>query len=341
MNTIYPYLYTRGAFLKKKLLRKEDYERLLKMELAEIVKFLQESDYKGAIDELALSLKGVDLVEAALNASLADFFRKIRDFADMGSRFILDTYLERWDVHNAKTILRALFSKTPVEMVNNLLIPAGSRSKEYFLELLKSGSIEEAIKRLDFVDEKTREQAASAFSSGKSLLQVETILDQYYYTQMFRKGKRMGAEHFLFKRFLTDEIMITNLKTIMRMRNEGIDPAEVRKYLIQKEGKEDAGLSPVLSATSMETMLSEAQKGPYGKFVSGIAGMALFDVEVASERYLAQKYASSSYMNPLSIAPLLTIMFIKASEVQNIKALVKAKQLGLEQEFIEKVVARW
>ncbi len=337
MNTIYPYLYTRGAFLKKKLFQKQDYEKMLKMDLFETIKFLEESEYKKAIDQLALSMKGVDLIEAALNKSLADFFRHIRRMSDMQSKFILDTYLERWDVYNAKTILRAIFSKTSVEKMQLLLIPAGRHGKDYFLELMKIGTVEEIIKRMDFMSEKTREQAALAFAGGKSLLQVETILDQHYYTNMFRKGRRMGAEHFLFKRYLGDEIMILNLKTIMRMRSEGVDPAEVKKYLIQKGDGEDAHLSTMLSAPSIEGMLMEAQKGKYGRFLSGISGMTLFEMELACDRYLIEKYASSS-MNPLSIAPLLTIMFIKAAEVQNIKGLVKARQLGFEQEFIENKV---
>ncbi|MBS3111573.1 V-type ATPase subunit [Candidatus Woesearchaeota archaeon] len=335
MNTIYPYLYTRGAFLKKKLLQGQDYERLLKMELPEIIKFLGETDYRKAIDELALSLSGVDLMEAALNRGLADFFRRIRGFADMQSRFILDTYLERWDVANAKTVLRIMFSDADREKAGLLLIPAGRHPAEYFLGLLKLPSIEDALRRMEFIDGKAREEAVSAYAGGKSLLRVETILDRQYYAAMFRQGKRMGAEHMMFKRFLGDEIAIINLKTVMRMRSEGIEPAEIRKYLIQKAGEDDAQLAGMLSAPGIEGMVTEARKGGYGKFLSSIGGATLLEAELACDRYLIGKYASSAYMNPLSIAPLLTIMFIKAAEVGNIKALVKAKQLGMGQEFIE------
>ena len=69
--------------MKSKLLQEEDYQKLLKMKLPEIIKFLEETEYKKSIDELALSLRGLDLIEAALNKSLAEFFNKIRQMADM------------------------------------------------------------------------------------------------------------------------------------------------------------------------------------------------------------------------------------------------------------------
>ena len=339
MSGIYPYLYTRGAFMKKRLLRQSDYHKLLKMDLPEIIKYLEESDYKKAIDELALELKGIDLIEAALNRSLGEFFRKIRQMADMKSKAILDVYLRRWDIHNAKTAMRTVFSNVPVEKMGHLLVVAGAYPKEFFIELAKQGSVEEIIKRLSFVDEKTREALALAYGSSKALLQVESMLDQMYYHRMFRHGKRLGAEAALFKRFLADEVAIINLKTVLRLRAEHVEPAEIRKYLIMQEGKQDAELMAVLNAPS-ESIIPEAQKTRFGVFLGGAATGV--DVEIAAERHLVETYASSAYMNPMSITPLLTIMFIKAAEVANLKGLVKAKQLGMAQEFIEqKVVVQW
>ena len=325
--------------MKKKLLRQEDYQKLLKMELPEIIKFLQESDYKKAIDELALSLKGVDLIEAALNKGLADFFRKLRQMSDMRTREILDIYLERWDIHNAKTVMRSFFSATPAEKMKHYLVPAGAMKEEFYLQLAKTNSIEEIIKRLSFANEKIREQMIAAYGSSKSLLQAESILDQYYYDKMFRSSKRLGADAAIFKRFLGDEIALLNLKTILRLRSENIDSAEIRKYLIMPQGHQDAEIMGVLNASS-ENLLSEVQKTRYGKHLSGSENSV--DVEMAAEKFLVQKYASTAYMNPLSVTPLLTIMFIKAAEVSNLKRLIKAKQLGLPQDFIEKtVILQW
>ncbi len=339
MSGIYPYLYTRGAFMKKKLLRSQEYHKLLKMDLAEITKFLEESEYKREIDELALGLKGVDLIEASLNKSLGRFLHKIRQMADRESREILDIYLERWDVHNAKTALRAVFSKTSMENVQHLFVPAGACAHQAYLEMAKCTGVEEALKKIPFIDEGMKERLGSAYGTSKSLLEVESMLDQWYYDKVLLKGKRLSSKVPMFKKFLSDEIAALNLKTALRLRMEHIDPNEIRKYLIMLEGKQDNELMAILNAQE-DNLIAEAQKTRYGKFLSG--AVTSVDVEIATERYLIEQYASSIYMNPFSIAPLLTIMFIKSAEVANLKGLVKAKQLGMNQEFIEqKVVALW
>jgi V/A-type H+/Na+-transporting ATPase subunit C len=339
MSSIHPYLYTRGAFMKKKLLTGQDYQKLLKMDVMEITKFLEESEYKKEIDELALGLKGVDLIEAALNKNLGRFFQKIRQISDMQSKGILDIYLERWDVHNAKTAMRAVFSKMPTEKMSHLLVPAGAYPQETYIDLAKSASVEDAIKKIPFIDEEMKEKLSGSYGQTKSLLAIESMLDQWHYDKVHRLGKRLGSDASLFKRFLSDEISMLNLKMILRLRMENVDQTEVKKYLIMQEGKQDGELLAILNAPQ-ESIVSEAAKTKYGKFLAGASGGV--DVEIAADRYLVLKYASTLYMNPHSITPLLTIMFIKSAEVNNLKGLVKAKQLGMDQGFIEdKVVALW
>ena len=42
----YPYTYARVSVMKGNLLKKEEYQKLLKMSLNEIISFLQNSEYK-------------------------------------------------------------------------------------------------------------------------------------------------------------------------------------------------------------------------------------------------------------------------------------------------------
>lgn len=338
MSESYPYLYARGAYMKKRLLKKEDYQRLLKMELNELVKSLGEGAYKQAIDEMALKLKGVDLIEAALNKSLADFFTHIRRMADLESRLVVDLYLERWDVYNAKTALRAAFSGYDKAKVEHLLIPAGKHDAKFFLDLLSLKTVEEMIAKLDFVPEKARDEMAAAFKKDRSLLGVENILDQHYYTRTLRLGKRLDDENKSFRHFLLDEVAIINIRNIISMKAEGVDAAEIKERLIKKEGKEDLALNAAISANSVEAALEELKKTQHGKFLEGMGKSTPLEMEMACNNYLLSTYASSSYMNPFTLAPLLTIMFIKAAEVSNLKGLVKSRQLGLDDEFIEKKV---
>ena len=73
----YPYTYARTTVMKSLLFRKDDYQKMLKMDFNEITKFLQDSNYKNEINELSREHSGADLIELALNKSLSGSFKKL------------------------------------------------------------------------------------------------------------------------------------------------------------------------------------------------------------------------------------------------------------------------
>ena len=61
----YPYVTARVKAKKPKLLRKDDYLKLVQSSPAEIARSLQEGHYKREVDELAAKYRGATLVEMA------------------------------------------------------------------------------------------------------------------------------------------------------------------------------------------------------------------------------------------------------------------------------------
>jgi len=75
----YPYTYARVAAMRSNLLNKQQYHKLIKMELNSLIKFLEEeTTYKEQIDKLAINYSGVDLIEHALNENLVTTTEKLR-----------------------------------------------------------------------------------------------------------------------------------------------------------------------------------------------------------------------------------------------------------------------
>ncbi len=74
-----PYIYvcTRMRVRKSKLIPREEYMRMLNMSLPEIIRVIQETEYKQEIDELSTAFKGIDLIEVALSWNLAKEYQKI------------------------------------------------------------------------------------------------------------------------------------------------------------------------------------------------------------------------------------------------------------------------
>ena len=78
-----PYTYARVSVMRSKLLKRDDYNRLMKMKLNDIIRFLQETEYKKEMDEIAMNYSGIDLVEFALNKNLpADISTNVNFITD-------------------------------------------------------------------------------------------------------------------------------------------------------------------------------------------------------------------------------------------------------------------
>ena len=106
----YPYTYARTAVMKSLLFRKPDYDKMLKMGFSEIAKFMQDSNYKKEISELAASHSGADLLELALNKNLAYTFKKLIRISPKELGAIIREYAKRKYIEDLKTIIRGKFT---------------------------------------------------------------------------------------------------------------------------------------------------------------------------------------------------------------------------------------
>ena len=142
----YPYNYVRTSVMKSLLFRKQDYDKMLKMGFSEIAKFMQDSNYKKEINELASSHSGADLLELALNKNLAYTFKKLMKISPKELGLVVREYAKRKDIEDLKTIIRGKFTNTDEKAVFDSVTSAGTLSREYQHELIKKDSIEQILK---------------------------------------------------------------------------------------------------------------------------------------------------------------------------------------------------
>src|SRR5207247_5244378 len=131
------------------LLTKDVYERMLQMEIPQIARVLGEGAYKEEILALAARVSGVDLIEVATSRNLAAVFTQIIGFSEGELRRMIGWYLDRFDVQNIKTIVRAkLFGATPAE-VSEDIVAAGSLRESFLRSLSELATIDEVFARLE------------------------------------------------------------------------------------------------------------------------------------------------------------------------------------------------
>ena len=362
----YPYAVARIAAMRSRLLPKDQYTKLLQMDIPEIARFIEESEYKREIDELATRFSGIDLLELALNLNLARTFKTILGFSEGELALFVSAYLRRWDVWSLKSIIRGKYYNASLDEILQTIVPAGDLTIDFLIHLAKLGTIDEILEEL----RKKRSifypplaMAKDEFDQTKTLAPLENALDKAYYSSVFEDieavkgidpytsvtgpltsitGLLMPKSLRMFLEFFRTEIDVVNLKTLFRLKRETIDPAEVVKYMVEG-GIRLSGeqLDRLASASSFADFIAMLPETYYyreiGEAIPTIeATGSLNDVEIALQKVLISTAQMISYEFPLSIAPILWYMIRKNSEVYNLCVIARGKETRLSTDTIKK-----
>ncbi len=334
----YPYTYARTSAMRALLLKKADYHKLMKMGLSEMTKFLQESVYNKEINELAAKYSGIDLLEIALNRNLAASFDKLRRISPEEVDFLINNYTGRRDIEDVKTILRGKFAGLDPEDIRRSLIGAGTLSLD-FLNKLADMEFKDIISALKIDKDAGLEKAYKDFLETKSLTNLETAMDHSYYKEVLEFTKKLPESGELFKDFLNTEIEIFNIITLFRLKRENIDVKEIEKYLFSSS--KNKKIIDLCKLNDINEIGKKLEKEKYGDIIkNGLDEFnksgSLIELEINLNKYLLKRAVLLIHKHPLSIDVILGYMFSKEVEVRNLRILIKGKQLGLEEEFIEK-----
>jgi V/A-type H+/Na+-transporting ATPase subunit C len=337
----YPYTYVRTVVMRSLLFKKEDYQKMLKMSFPEIAKFMQESTYRKDIDALATSHSGADLLELAINRNFAHTFRKLLRISTEELGLLIKEYAKRKDVDDVKTILRGKFTGTDEKSIVNSLTMAGVLGSEFLLDLASKENAEQVLKGSGVLDANELKDALKEFDSVKNLVPIENALDRKYYSSTLKFAEMLPEEGSLLRNFLIKEVEILNLLTIVRFRKAQLTKKEI-KDLIIKTGipNVDSRFESISGLEQMEDIAKAMEKTEYGKILAnGILEYkntkSLIKLETDLYRHLLVKSARMLHMNMLSVDTILAFMFSKEIEARNLRILIKGKQLGLSENFIE------
>ncbi|NQV08804.1 ATP synthase A1 subunit C [Candidatus Woesearchaeota archaeon] len=337
----YPYTYVRTNVMRSKLLKKEDYHKLMKMGIGEITRYLGESDYKKEIDELAATYSGSDFMEIALNKNLVSSFLKLKRISPDELNVLISAYLKRNDIWNIKTILRAKYAGEDEETVKRMLVAVGELDEEFLLNMFKKETIEDILRNIPFFQFKKIKPFFEKFKEKNILVDIENALDKYYYKYLMDFTETLPEQGGLFKGFLESEVEVLNILMIIRLKKEGVNNEDIKNYLILTEDKiKDNGFLRLLNIEGIEAMPEKIQNRELAKVLETSIKKyketkTLTHVESALYKYFLKKSILLLHQHPLSLDVILGYMFAKEIEVKNLKTLVKGKQLGMSEEFIE------
>jgi V/A-type H+-transporting ATPase subunit C len=338
----YAYACARIRAKKSLLLKKDYYPKLLMMDLNEIGRFLGETQYQVEMAELASKYSGVNLIEIGTSRNLARIYRQVLNFCSGELKDMVSSYLARWDEWNVKTILRGKYYGATTDEIIDDLVPAGRLDEEYLRSLIRMESISEV---LDAVGKKgwatIPNEIRAAYEDTGTLEPLEEYFDKIYFSRLLESIRGKNRPEKLFLGFIQKEIDINNLRTLLKLKREGIPLERIRIYFI--DGGKEMKIDELVRLSGIESFDQMVDNLSRFSFYEGIKEAlegakqtgSLTKVMLALQKYLTKEAEKFSHQFPLSILPILDYMIRKKVEVDNIRIIARGKESGLDADVIK------
>lgn len=333
----YPYVTARVRAKRASLLPKDAYDRLLLMEVAEIARFLGEREYKAQMLELGGRYAGVDLIENATSLNLAEVFSDVYGYSQGSLRAMVGWYLDRYDLQNIKTIVRAKVHGADRADVEEDLVAAGSLDQDSLDALVEAPTLDEVFRALSGTI-----YANALAILGKKPDQVENwsewedLVSRLYYTELLQSVPPATEANKLMRRFIQREIDIVNLKTLLR--------AWAAKATFEREifleGGEELAVEDLHEMVTLDKAALLRRLEDYSFYEDIAADLGkLEETGIGAlmrrvEKVHLMEASRYAHLHPLSILPILDFIVRKDREVQNIRIIARGKESGLSIDVI-------
>lgn len=329
------YINARMRGMKSRLLDRRALDNLvIQPDLESLIADLEKTPYKPDIIEAKVQYSGVLCIEYALRKNFVRTFQKILRFVktEEAERYIT-IFLHRWDIQNIKTILRGKNIHITNEEILECLVPAGELDEATIIELVRQPDVRAVIDmlatwKIGYAKPLTKEYPA--FAKAGDLALLECALDEYYYADALEQVKNPTYNNGLIRNIISLEIDVVNLRTILRMIRDHIDPCEAKKFLLNG-GKEfnSRKLDHLLSLHSIEEVVEELKTTPY-RFLADLPPSAMRTqkisvIEKQLEKFLVQKGVNAFLGDPLSVASVIGYFWAKYNEITNIRIISRCK----------------
>lgn len=335
----YAYAVARVKAKKSKLLKVEDFDKMLNMSTAEISRYISEAGYNKEMTDLAATLSGIDLLEYATNANMAKAFRSILLASQGNLRTLVQSYLEKWDFWNLKVILRGKSYGLAAEHIRQDLVIAGKLDAEALDKLISIDSTEDILTNFAKMMGMNGQELVDVYKSKNSFGPVEDYCDIQHYRRLLKSINPNDRPSQNFQKYVRTEIDVRNLETILKLKVVGVYGEAVAPYLIpggryidKKTAMQLAGAETIEGASSDIAQLEfyEAIKE-----VFEAEDMKVRDVVLAMKKYEMAQANKLSHQYPLSAVPVIDYMIHKEIEVSNIRTVARGIESGLSKEKVK------
>lgn len=319
---------------KSKLYTDETFNKLYKMSFDEILKFMEENNYKIAIDNSYLEFKGFYLIERILNIHTSRIYSEIFSSASKSSRELLETYYLKYQIHNLMALVRCF--ETKEEDLDVYLI-GDERKKSKFLKAYKMPKIEDSISYISKKLNLDHIKVLEAYSKG--IFYMENYLYKEYYKRLNSLDfKYNNKDEVKFFQYISTYVDLLNARTYMRIKVDvNIDFKFSDLFILG--GRETISFFNSLDNLSIEDALKKLNEIFKNiSICSDNSCVASLDRRINEHKSKTKQYFKTiNFGSPFF---LLKYLFDVEREVARLRTLLKSKFLDLSEKEIEELVIK-
>lgn len=344
----FAYAVARVQAKRAKLIPPSEFEKILKMDVSEVTRYIQDSAYKTEVDELASRFSGLDLLEAALTVNEERTYEAVRAMLGGGASAIVNLFLDRYHYEDLKTLLRGKASGATRDELLREMVLEDAATYDLFAPLLSEDvkTVPDVIAALAAQGGQARDWARllEKVPAGSSLARYDDVLDKAYFARLvagLEESDEKGAEAIL--DFVRREIDDVNLLDAARW-SAAQEPGDFSAFVVpggkQLKVAEAVALSKAKGLREFGELLGEhkhfgvlrpaadqaAAAGRLAVFQSAVWHLHLADMD------------RLAHSNPLSLVPILLFLLRKHREVQVLRAVARGKAAGLSEERLRELI---
>ena len=338
----YSYTSARVKAKKSKLLKEEDYNKMLMMSVPEISHYISDAGYSKEMADLGNRYEGLSLVEYATYANMAKAFRSILNSSTGALSRMVNAYLTKWDFENLKTIMRGKKYGLPNEEIREDLVPAGHRSMDDLDKMLSLTTIEDILaafsKKIHIV---VPDDVISSYKTNGILGSIEDVLVKEYYKNLLASISSSDRPTQIFRTYIKTCIDLKNVETVLKFKADGITGDVVVEYWIPGGTEVDEKvMSQLAAAQDIQAAVNEMQQlRMYSEIKDSLSqDSTILDVVGVINKYRVELANKVGHMYPLSVIPVVDYMIHKENEVRNIRMIAHGTDSGLDRDTMKKLL---
>lgn len=359
----YGYSNARVRAMRPQLLTKRQAEDLLKVHTsAAIIEYLSRTAYRNDFSGLPAKIGDEERVELAVSRNFARTAQKLLRITPEKSKKALEAFLNRYDIHNIKTILLSKKLGRTKEETQALLVMAGTMSQKEIAAVLSAKNPDEfysSLRASDFgasfltsasIRHIPKDQIKALFQNPSDTQKLDMFLaslDFYYYEMAGHVLASGEKEAEAIVQLLHDEADAKNIMTILRLKRGSADKKTIMEHLVgggnlsRARLEKIAAAKDVAEAVSLSSSFFMSQTGR-DEFATAEQRYRqdgkLSHFEVVFEKSIARRSLHALRRSIMSIGAIVGFLFLKEEEMQNIQKIVRGKALSLPPERISEML---